>query len=275
MCHSARPATCGEFPLTVHVGVQIQVSVVLTCPGVDLSPLKRWEEGGPDETLSPSLRSEIEHVNEAVGQARAAGQLRWAAQRRRSVERRLGRDGCWQTEEEVRDALHDLIDTLIPEVLSDEEPPEAEDPLESLPMFYDPSQGRVAWRPHPGGVEFFSLKETGGIAAHLGVIASPTRSPGLTVPARALLRGYLAYLLDRDATINAAYDYLLNYEPGLPEEAVADDLELIAGQIIRLSSLRRALTSEQRGELSVQDVENGIRATDMDILDRPTAGVRL
>jgi hypothetical protein len=251
------------------------VSVVLTCPGVDLSPLKRWEGGARAGTVSPSLRSEVGYVNECVSEAGLAGQLRWAAQRRRNVERRLAREGCWQSEEEVRDALYDMLDALIPDELPEEVPPDSEDPLESLPMFYDPSRGRVAWRPHPGGVEFLSLRESGGIGRHLGVVAAPTRSPGLTGPARRLLRGYLTYLLERDATIGVAYDYLLNYELVLPEEAVADDLELIAGQVIRLAALRRSLTSDKRGDLSVQDVENGIRATDMDILDRSTAGLRL
>ena len=164
---------------------------------------------------------------------------------------------------------------MVPEELLHEEPPPEEEPLESLPMFHDPALGRVAWRPHTGGVEFLSLRESGGIAQHLGVFASPTRSPGLDAPSRSLLLGYLRYVLERDATIGAAYDHLLEADPALPEEVVAEDLTLIANQVVRLAVLRRALTSDRRGELTVKDLENGIRATDMDILDRPTVGLRL
>ena len=35
--HAARPSPCREFPLTAHVGVRLQATVVLTCPGVDLA----------------------------------------------------------------------------------------------------------------------------------------------------------------------------------------------------------------------------------------------
>jgi Fe-S-cluster containining protein len=274
-CHAVRPATCGEFPLTVHVGARVQVSVVMSCPGVDLSALMRRGEGNSPRTGWTDLRSEVEYVRQEINHAETTGQLRWAAQRRRNVERWLRRDGIWETEEEVRTTLRPQLDNLVPTELLIEEPPDEEEALEALPMFYDPAFGRVAWRPHTGGVEFLLLREAGGVGQHLGVLAAPTHSPGLERAAATLLRGYLRYLLDRDATISVAYSYLLEYEPALPEEVVADDLQLIAGQVIRLAVLRRALTSDERGELSVKDVENGIRATDMDILDRTTAGLRL
>ncbi|MGA7862373.1 MAG: YkgJ family cysteine cluster protein [Thermoplasmata archaeon] len=274
-CHGVRPATCGEFPLTAHVSHRVQVSVVLTCPGVDLSTLARRGEGAPLEPLSSDLHSEVEYLDVEVKHAEMRGQLRWASQRRRSVERRLRRDGSWQSEEEVRARLRPRLDELIPAELPDEQPPDEEEELESLPLFYDPAFGRVAWRPHAGGVEFLSLRETGGVGKHLGVLAPPTRSPGLDRPSRTMLRGYLGYVLERDATISVAYNELLGGEPGLPEQVVAEDLQMIAGQVLRMALLRRALTSDQRGELSGHDVENGIRATDMDILDRPTAGLRL
>jgi Fe-S-cluster containining protein len=274
-CHASRPATCGEFPLTVHVGERAQVSVVLSCPGVDLTALLLRGAGQPLGPISADLHAEVDVVNREVGQAEDAGQLRWASQRRRGIERRLARKGIWQSEEEVRTRIRPRIDRLIPQELVQEEPPDQEGALESLPRFYDPSFGRVAWRPHPGGVEFITLRESGGIDRHLGVLASPTQSPGLDDSARMMLAGYLGYLLERDATISAMYEYLLDAEPELPEQVVADELELIVGQVIRLATLRRALTSDRRGALSVSDIENGIRATDMDILDRPTAGLRL
>jgi Fe-S-cluster containining protein len=274
-CHTVRPATCGEFPLTVYVGDRVQVSVVLTCPGVDLSALVRRGEGKSLGPVSTDFRSEIEYVNREVEYAREAGDLRWASQRRRNVERSLRHKGIWQPEEEIRSHLRASLDRLIPEELPQEDPSENEEPLESLPMFYDPDLGRIAWRPHSAGVEFLALRESGGIAKPLEVIAWPTRSPGLDLPARALLLGYLGYVLERDMTMGVAYEYLLESEPALPEELVAEDLALVATQVVRMAVLRRALTSDQRGGLSAHDIENGIRATDMDILDRPTAGLRL
>ncbi len=274
-CHALRPATCAEFPLTAHVGSRIQVSVVLTCPGVELESLRRRGEGSHPGAVSPDLRSELEAVTLEVRRAEAGGQLRWAAQRRQSVERRLRRAGIWQSEEEVRTALQGRLNALVPTELIPEDGPGEEDELETLPLFYDPALGRVAWRSHPGGVEFLTLRESGGIAAHLEVLSPPVRTPGLNETSRTLLRGYLGYLLERDATISTVYQLLLVEPSELPEEVVAEDLRSAAGQVIRMAVLRRALTSDRRGELRVDDVENGIRATDMDLLDRATAGLRL
>jgi Fe-S-cluster containining protein len=274
-CHGVRPATCGEFPLTAHVGERIQVSVVLSCPGVDLSALSSWGTGAPLGPVSPDLASEIEFMNREVAHAEATGQLRWAARRRRNVEHRLRRKASWQSEEEVRVRLRPQIDRLVPTELPPPDLPEEEEALASLPMFYDSAYGRVAWRPHPGGMEFFTLRETGGVDRHLGVLASPTQSPGLDGSGTTMLRGYLAYLLERDATFGTMYDYLLEAEPTRPELALTDELQSIAGQVIRMACLRRALTSDRRGELSSRDIEDGIRATDMDILDRPAVGLRL
>lgn len=274
-CHAVRPATCAEFPLTVHAGARAQVSVVLTCPGVDLAPLARWGEGSPTGAVATSLRSELEAVRLEVARAETTGQLRWAAQRWQSVERRLRRAGIWQPPEEVRRALQGGLDQMIPVLLSEEDAPEEDEELEALPLFYDEKFGRVAWRQHPAGVEFLALQESGGIKAHLEVLAPPSRSPGLEQDARTMLCGYLAYLLARDATLSAAYELLLVVEPELPELLVAADLRAAANQVIRMATLRRALGSGRRGLLTREDIERGIRATDMDLLDRPTAGLRL
>lgn len=273
-CHAVRPATCGEFPLTVHVGARVQVSVVLSCPGVELSALVRRAEGSPPGTVSTDLQSEVEFVDRELLQAETRGQLRWASQQHRRVARSMRLSGRWESEDEIRTRLRPRLDTLSLGNRPVEDPPE-EVPLESLPLFFDPDFGRVAWRPHPGGVEFLSLRETGGIDRHLGVLPPPLRSPLVNEPARKLLKGYLAYLLERDATIGAAYARSVQVGSGTPGQIVAEDLEGIAAQVLRLAALRRALSSDRRGELSLLDVERGIRATDMDILDRPTVGLRL
>jgi Fe-S-cluster containining protein len=274
-CHAARPATCAEFPLTVHVSHRAQVSVVLTCPGLDLTDLPQWGHGNRGDRVGPDFRHEVHSVELEVRRAAASGQMRRASQRHQTVQRRLRRKGSWQTEAEVRTRLQGRLDEFIPTELATEERVGEADDLESLPLFYDPMLGRVAWRSAPGGVEFLVLGERGGISKHLEVLDVPNTSPGLEESSRMLMRGYLGYLLERDATISAAYEYLLEGEPELPETIVAEDLQKIAGQVLRLATLRRALTSDRRGPLSALDIENGIRATDMDILDRPTTGVRL
>jgi Fe-S-cluster containining protein len=274
-CHAERPATCGEFPLTTNVGGRIQVSLVLSCPGVELTPLLRRASGAPLGEMSPDLQSEVRFVREEIRQAERSGQLRWAVQRRRSVERRLRRTGQWQAEEEVRERIRPHLEDFVPLELTPPEVPEEPEPLSSLPMFYDPEFGRVAFRAHPAGIEFVTLRENGGIDRHLGAFNSPTRSPGLDAQARSLLWGYVSYLLDRDAIFGIAYHYLLEGKTGSPESVMAAELRSAADQVIRLAALRRALTSDRRGALNQMDIEKGIRATDMDLLDRPTSGFRL
>jgi hypothetical protein len=274
-CHAVRPATCAEFPLTVHAGRRVQLSVVLSCPGVDLSPLSQTGIESLPSAVPPELRSEFEAVTLEVGRAESSGQLRWASQRWHGMVRRLRRAGIWQSEEVVRDALRGHLNDFILGELSPYDVPDEDDDLEALPMFYDSAKGRVAWRSHPGGVEFLSLQESGGIESHMEVLPLPTRSPGLDPSSRSLLQGYLAYLLERDATLSAAYARLDETQRELPADLVAEDLRSAASQVIRMAVLRRALTSDQRGALAPADVENGIRATDMDLLDRPMAGLRL
>lgn len=273
-CHAVRPATCGEFPLTVHAGQRVQVSLVLSCPGVELSGLIRRAEVPPFTSVSSDFRSEVEYVEQELLRAAARGQLRWAAQRRRRVERSLRQEGRWESEEEIRARLRPRLDQLIPTQLRGPDLIDGE-PLESLPLFFDDEFGRVAFRTHPGGIELFSLREQGGIDRNLGVFAPPQRAPVLDGPARNLLKGYIHYFLERDATVGAAYDRAHHEGTGRPGEIVVQDLAAVAAQVLRLAVIRRSLGSDRRGELSIHDVENGIRATDMDILDRPTTGLRL
>lgn len=274
-CHPVRPGTCGEFPLTVYVDGRVQVSLVLTCPGVDLSTLYEPATVGAGSEVEDDFRIEVEFLESEIRRAESAGQLRTAFQRRRSTERRLRRMGRWQAEPDVRRRLQPVLDEMIPTELGVQFSGPEEESLESLPMFFDPDAGRVAWRPHAGGMEFFTLRDTGGVDEHLGVVPSPTRSPGLDGLARRLLVGYLTYVLERDATVGAAYSHILRGAREFPEAAVAMDLREIAARVIRLGAVRRSLTTDRRGVLTGPDIESGIRATDMDILDRPATGLRL
>jgi hypothetical protein len=274
-CHSVRPATCAEFPLVVHASGRVQVSVVLTCPGVDLGTLPLWSEGVPSVQLSTDLAGELAATHQEVLRAESAGEVHQALIIRRQTERRLGRQGRWQPEDEIRGRLRSRLLSLIPSELPLEEEPTEEEELESLPLFYEPGVGRVARRPRAGGLEFLSLREEGGIAAHLGVLAPPGRAPALEPAGAAMLHGYLRYLLERDTTIAAVYLRLLEGDEGLPDQGVENDLREAAGQVLLMATLRRALVSGRRGALSAADIENGVRAVDMDLLDRPATDRRL
>lgn len=274
-CHAVRPATCAEFPLTVHVSERVQVAVVLTCPGVDLSALAHWGDGSAPRSPHKDLAAEVDVVVSEIARAEAAGELRSATERRREVERRLRRESRWESEEEVRRILRGWGRGPISSEIDALMLPDEDEALEALPMFFEPTKGRVAWRAHPAGVEFLTLREAGGIESHLEVLVPPSRPPELLPNARASLVGYLKYLLERDSTIGVAYDKLLGGAPGLPNELVAQDLRFAAGQVLQMATLRRSLISDQRGPLTAGDIENGIRATDMDLLDRETVGLRL
>ncbi|MCI4347521.1 MAG: hypothetical protein L3J97_02740 [Thermoplasmata archaeon] len=254
---------------------RVQVAVVLTCPGVDLSALASWGDGSAVGNPQKDLASEVDAVVLEIARAEAAGELRSATSRRRQVERRLTRTGQWESEEEVRRILRSGARGLIPSEIDTGMLPDEDEDLEALPMFFEPAKGRVVWRAHPAGVEFLTLREAGGIESHLEVLDPPGRPPELLPKARASLVGYLSYLLERDSTIGVAYDKLLGGAPGLPSDLVARDLRSAAGQVLQMATLRRALISDQRGALTAGDIENGIRATDMDLLDRPSVGLRL
>lgn len=272
--HSVRPATCREFPLTVHAGPRVQVSVVLSCPGVSLDSLPLWRHA-PPAAIEEGMASEMAAVATEVSRAEADGQIQWAARQRRQVENRLRKSGQWQSEEEVRAELSGLPEVPIDRLQPLADLPDASAPLVSLPMFYDASLGRVAWREHAGGMEFVTLYESGGIDRYLGVYPPLLRAPSLEPEAFALLEGYRAYLLERDATIQAVYAELVTGRPGSPVEGVRALLEEVTSGVVRMAALRRSLTSGRRGDLTLQDVASGIRAMDMDLLDRPTIGIRL
>lgn len=272
--HSVRPATCREFPLVVHVGPRVQVSVVLGCPGVGLETLPAWAET-PPATAEADLAPELAAVAAEVARADATGQIRWALRQRRQVQSRLRKSGQWQSEDEVRAELRKTLGRPIDRLLPPTDLPDASASLDSLPMLYDATLGRVAWREHAGGVEFLTLHEGGGIDRHLGVFPLPLRAPPLGPGARALIGGYRAYLLERDATLSAAYAELAEGRPGQPVEVVGALLDEATSTVVRMASLRRSLTSAQRGDFIPEDIVGGIRATDMDVLDRPTIGLRL
>ncbi len=279
-CHRVRPATCAEFPLTAHAAGRVQVSLVLGCPGVSLEGLDPWADGVGSGPSAHGLASELATITHEIELASTSGEIARAAQRwsllERRVQRRTGRAG----DGDPRATLYPISDAVVPTKLSSPEfleGVEPEEALEKLPLAYDTTWGRLSWRPVAGGVEFLALEETGGVRPRREVLPVPTRSPGLETDALRRLKGYLGYVLARDETLGTAYSaYLESDGRGVPlSELLFAQLHATAVQVVRMALLRRSLAGDGHGVLRPGDVDRGIRATDMQLLDAPTAGLRL
>ncbi len=270
--HDARPALCREFPISVHVGSRLQATVVLSCPGLSLQPLRSFAATHPPLRAS-GLDAELASVRRRVTPA-LARTLTEAERRRRRIVRELETQGRWVEEDEVRRQLDGgrLIprtEEYTPNVL-----PEADEGLELLPMYYDGRAGPVALAQGLGGWEVLELSAMGG-ANPVGLAVPPDRPPALDRNAEALLSGYLHYWLARDSFLGAVHLEMLSSGEGTVVDAALDDLHSIGSTVLARGAIRSKLRGEDGNRLSIADVELGIRSTDQDWLDRPTWGSRL
>ena len=271
--HAARPSLCREFPLTAHVGVRVQVTAVLTCPGVDLSWLRDYR--GP-EREPPPMGFEVEL---AALLARLDGGIRRRLEtngrRYRRIERVLSTKGRWLGEAEARSSLRDRLPMPDDQDFPAEDPPSRQEGLDLLPLFHDGPSGPVAIASHPGGWELLELYSAGGVRRSLGVAPPPDRPPDLSNDAARTLAGYLRYWLERDQLFGVVHLGMLGDDEGSVVDRSGAELRRIAA-----TTLSRAyvLATVRRGtvdQLSEGDVREGIRATDQDLLDRATWGVKL
>jgi hypothetical protein len=100
--------------------------------------------------------------------------------------------------------------------------------------------------------------------------------PELDSAARSYLVGYLAYWLARDQLIDLVSDLALESEDEASlTEVAAGELRLIGAQVLSRAAVRRSAVSSERGPLSAEEVVEGIRATDLDWLDRSSPDFRL
>jgi Putative zinc- or iron-chelating domain len=271
--HPARPSLCREFPLTAHVGVRVQVTAVLSCPGVDLSPLREY--GGPERAASPrGFDSEL-----AALRARIDGRVRRLldtnGRRHRRIEVALTAEGRWQGEEEVRRRLRDQLPTPAPGDFPVEGPPSRQEGLSVLPLFFHGRASPVALASHAGGWELLELNPTGGVRRSLGVAPPPDRPPELSEDAARTLAGYLRHWLDRDLLFGVVHLAMLDDPEGSVTDRVAAELRWIGAVTL---SRAHVLASLRRGDverLSDEELRDGLRATDQDLLDRPTWGTKL
>lgn len=272
--HAARPHPCREFPITVHVGHRLQATLVLSCPGVELSPLVGWGPGRAErEPVSLDLASELASVEARLGEATPARRAAVAKRASRLV-RALRAEGRWQDDDEVRAALEDRIPRPTAKEFPVEDPPPSTDGLERLPLFYDRRDHPLAFARGLGGWELLAIPAHGG-AESLQVIPPPERPPPLDGAADRLLEGYLRYELHRDAFLAAAQLDAFEAGEGSVVEWTERELTALGAVVLARAVVRAKLHGEERESLTATEVADGIRATDMDWLDRPTWGDRL
>ncbi len=268
--HPVRPAPCRQFPIAAHLGGRLQATVVLSCPGVDLAGLGAYRgpaSGEPppdfDEELA-ALRGRID----AGTPRRLAEGLR----RRDRLRREFARDGRWEEEEEVRARFRRAIPDAGPEEFPAEAPPARADGLEHLPLSFDGRDGPVAWAAGLGGWELWELRPDGGTVGPVGVASPPTRPPPLSDAGRRSLQGYLRYWLDRDLLFGVVHLAMLEGSDGTVGAWVEAELRSIAALVLSRASVRATIQRGSVDRLTDDDVLAGIRATDQDLLDRPTWG---
>ncbi|MGA8542504.1 MAG: YkgJ family cysteine cluster protein [Thermoplasmata archaeon] len=271
--HDARPHPCREFPLTAHVGTRVQVTVVLSCPGVDLSPLVHFHVRA-DETRGTEFASELAALRERVD-SRTSRRLDASRRRRRKIAKELESSGRWEEETEVRDRLRGEIPLPTAEDFPVADPPSPDDGVELLPLFFDQRSAPVALAEGLGGWELHEISPVGGFARTLGVVPAPDRPAEMTSDAAALLRGYLSYWLERDAFFGAVHLRMIDSADGTVTEWAYDELRAIGALTLARAEVRAKFARGSVDRLDVADLANGIRATDQDLLDRDSWGERL
>jgi hypothetical protein len=272
--HPARPFPCREFPLSTHIADRVQVTAVLSCPGIDLSGFLDWADGRPPRRRPVGFGPELDAVRARFEPGEVDRSLSQAQRRFRSGVARLQRKGLWEEPKAIREALRPELLGLVRDAFPPEDPPEREDGIASLPLFRDPRLGVVAIAKHPGGWGFLSLSERGEEPTSLNVLPPPTRCPEMAAGGERALQAYLEYLLWRDLTYwQAAYHVDPDGEDGLLEE-VAWDLADVGALVLSRAVTRQRLRGVDPGPLDAESVLDGVRASDAEFIDRPTLGLR-
>jgi hypothetical protein len=260
--------------LTVHVGDRLQATVVLSCPGVDLAPLRdaaSSEARGGTTGFTEELIAVRERIDPGTSRRREE-----ARRRRRKVARLLDAEGRWEEEVEVRLWLDGSASMPTDDDFPVEDPPPADEGLDRLPLFFDGRDAPVALAGGLGGWELLVLQPEGGVATSLGVFPPPDRAPRLEPRASELLEAYLAYWLRRDALFGTVHLEMLRQNDGAPvSEWVESELRSIGALVLSRADVRARRARGTVDRLTAADVADGIRATDQDLLDRESWGDRL
>jgi len=222
---------------------------------------------------SRGFEHEVESVRRRLTPA-VGRQVREAERRRRKLARQLERDDRWADEASARAQLQGQRLTPSDADYDPEEPPDAESPPELLPIYFDGRAGPVALSRALGGWEARELSPEGG-GRTLGVLAPPARRPSLDREAEELLEAYLRYVLDRDSFLAAVQWELFAGRRGDVLSAALEDLRTIGSVVMARAAVRSQAAGSVPTQLGRPQIEQGIRATDFDWLDRPTWGIRL
>jgi Fe-S-cluster containining protein len=271
--HAARPHPCREFPLTAHVGSRLQATVVLSCPGVDLSVLLRSSDN-VSSLGRPGFPTELAALQERIDRT-TQRRLEESRRRRRKVAGALRDAGRWEEEDDARCTLERALPMPSDDQFPVEDPPAREDGLDQLPLFFDARAAPVALARGLGGWELLELRPEGGVAGSLGVFPPPDRAPALEGDAARLVEGYLDYWLRRDALFGTVHlEMLRSPDAGTVTEWVSAELERIGALVLSRAEVRAKLRRGTVDRLTAADVVDGIRATDQDLLDRESWGDR-
>lgn len=270
--HPVRPGPCRRFPLDVHLGERIQVSVVLSCPGLTFTPLTAGRAESEASFPPIGLEGEVEAVRQWLLEPGFDRHVQQARQRRRKIERLLSRVGVWEDDESVRARLRPAIPFPSDRDFPAETPPATSDGLELLPLFFDARLGRVALAEATGGWEAITIAEGGGVERHLGIFPPPESVPRLTARGRNLLDSYLRYFLERDFLFGTVHLALVDEPEQMVGDAIQQELQKIGTDVLTRAVIRGKVSGRPTNPLTEVDVEEGIRAVDMDLLDRPSWG---
>lgn len=270
--HEARPFPCRSFPVVVHEGLTWQATLVLSCPGLDVSNLPAWADPTPPSTAPVGLEREIRCVREE-----------WERNRREGMGERVHPRSAHQRRQaeaqELRSqALPQLLRRLPwpqDEDFPAEAPPGADSDLEELPLSFDETHGRLALREEEGGWTALTLREQGGVSEVLGTYPDPSEAPQVDEEAKNCVRGYLAYVARREhfwglvdgTRARSSVDELV--------DEASSDLRTVGAMLLARSSVLAQLHGRGGARLSRHDVELGVRAVDADLLDRAGSAVQL
>lgn len=274
--YRARPLPCSIFPVTVHGGPnRWQASLVLSCPGLSVDPLLvRAPRASPSSY--EGIEAEVQSARERAAVPAIRSALDQDDRRRRARLRGYRERGRPLLVEEVRSSLRSQRIEVRGNDIPGELPPGREEGIQYLPLVWDGPQRVSAIESHPMGIRFRELSPDGQEGPPTDVEPIPRIVPPMTSEAEALLQGYLRYWLERDAL----FDYLLTVPPEDAEEETWIDtaqreLRLIGATVLTRGLARARRRGDHSRTMSAEAVALGIAATDMDLLDRPSLGVRL
>lgn len=272
--YARRPGPCSMFPVTVHGSPRgWQASLVLSCPGLSLKPLARWG-AGPLAEGTVGLDGELAAARARAAAPEAERARVTDARRRKGEARRAGFD--LPDIEALRSELRTAAFTVTVEDLPGELPPEAAEGIEYLPLTWTGPHQVVAIEQHPLGLRALEVAPRGGVGEPSEVLPVPRSVPSCSPEAQTLLQGYLHYWLERDAL----FDFLLQEGAAGSvstswAQRVRRELGNVGATVLTRAFLGARLNGGPGPSLDAASVAWGIRATEMDLLDRPSWGVRL